>query len=122
MIAYEAYKLMHILGIILLFIGISGMLFASACTATPKIKIRFLGLLTHGLGLLLILTGGFGMAARLGLTSGLPAWIYAKLAIWVFFGLAISLSKRKASWATSLVIVYTTLGSAAAYFAIYKPF
>ena len=62
------------------------------------------------------------MAARLGLTQGLPAWIYAILAICLFFGLAISLSKRKANWATFLIIIYATLGSLAAYLAIYKPF
>ena len=122
MIPYEIYKMIHLLGIFLLFIGISGLLFANANSPTLKIKLRILALVTHGLGLLLIITGGFGMAARLGLTQGLPGWIYAKLGIWLFFGLAFSLSKRKAHWATSLVIAYVTMGSAAAYLAIYKPF
>lgn len=123
MFSYMFYKVTHIIGIMMLFFGMGGLLLAYATAEKQlKSKIKMIGFLAHGLGLLFILVGGFGMAARLGLVSGLPPWIHFKLAVWVLFGLAISLLKRKSQWTSSLFIVTILLGSAAAFVATYKPF
>lgn len=123
MISYEIYKIMHIFGFVLLFMGLSGTLFAFASASTVPPRIKILGFASHGLGLLLVLTGGFGMLARMGIIhSGLPGWIHAKLAIWVALGIAISISKRKGQWAPALVALYAVMVAAAGYLAIFKPF
>ncbi|MFN7826170.1 MAG: hypothetical protein ACK5P6_12525 [Pseudobdellovibrionaceae bacterium] len=122
MLPYEFYKVMHILGIMLLFLGLGGILFSFALTSNVKGKVKFFGFLTHGLGLLLVLTGGFGMAARLGLVQGLPNWIYAKLIVWGLLGLSISIAKRKASHMLLAISSLILLGFAGTYLAVYKPF
>ncbi|MFP5520527.1 MAG: hypothetical protein ACLGGX_11530 [Bdellovibrionia bacterium] len=76
----------------------------------------------HGVGLALILISGFGMAARLGLVSGLPGWIHAKLAIWVLLGAGIALAKRKGAIGWPVAVLLMGLGTTAAYIAINKPF
>lgn len=119
MISYAVYKMVHYVGIFLLVFGLGGVLISHLAGFSLKGKAKFLGFLTHGLGMFLVLLGGFGMLARLGITSGLPGWIYAKLGIWLLLGLAISLAKRKPSYFLSVVII--TLLSLAPYVAIYKP-
>ncbi len=122
MIDYQIYKMIHLAGLALLMMGLAGVLFAFAMSSSVPPKLKMLGFVSHGLGMFLMLLGGFGMLARLGLVQGLPGWIHAKLAIWVVLGGAIALAKRKSSWAPALVPAFMTLVVAAAYLAIYKPF
>ena len=121
MIPFEIYKILHLFGIALLLLGLGGILSAFALTPKVSSKIKILGFSAHGLGLLLALTGGFGMAARLGLINGLPLWIYAKLGIWAFLAISVSIAKRKAQWSFTLVGLFAGLVALATYFAIYKP-
>jgi len=121
MIPFEIYKILHLFGIALLMLGLGAVVSAYAMTPKVSSKIRILGFSAHGVGLLLSLVGGFGMAARMGLVQGLPGWIYAKLGIWAVLALSISLAKRKASWSFALVGLFSGLVALAAYFAIYKP-
>lgn len=122
MFPYEFYKVMHIVGIMLLFCGLGGVLFSFAMQKIVPGKWRALSFVTHGLGMLFVLIGGFGMAARLGMVSGLPNWIYAKLIVWGLLGLAVSVAKRKAQHGLILIGLFTLLGFAGTYFAVYKPF
>jgi len=112
MLSYGTYKIIHMVGLALLFFGLGSMLG----------KARFLAFLSHGLGLLLLVVGGFGMAARLGLVHSLPGWIYAKLFIWLLFGLSISLMKRRPQWANKSVVLFVGLVALAAWLANTKPF
>lgn len=121
MIPFEIYKILHLFGIALLLLGLGAVLGAFALTPKVATKIKILGFSAHGVGLLLTLTGGFGMAARMGLINGLPMWIYAKLAIWAFMAVAISVVKRKAQWSFFLVGLFASLVALATYFAIFKP-
>ncbi len=121
MIPFEIYKIMHLFGLALLLLGLGTALSAFALTPKVSAKIKILSFSSHGIGLLLMLTGGFGMAARLGLMNGLPLWIYAKLGIWAFMAIAISLVKRKAQWSFFLVGLIACMVALATYFAIYKP-
>lgn len=122
MFSYQFYKVMHIIGIMMLFFGLGGLLLAYASQGQMKAKIKMIGFMAHGLGLLLVLVGGFGMAARLGLVGGLPPWIHFKLLVWVLLGVAVSLLKRKSQWTSTLFAAILVLGSAAAFVATYKPF
>ncbi|PIS11424.1 MAG: hypothetical protein COT73_04085 [Bdellovibrio sp. CG10_big_fil_rev_8_21_14_0_10_47_8] len=122
MISYEVYKILHIAGIALLCLGL-GAVAASFASGSPiKPAVKMAGFIGHGLGLLLILIGGFGMAARLGLVHGLPEWIYAKLGIWLVLGGVVAVAKRKSQWIVGLFVLFTALVSCAAWIAITKPF
>jgi hypothetical protein len=122
MLSYQIYKLAHFAGIMMLFIGLGGLLVSAyAGHANLKSRAKILAFTFHGLGLLLILVGGFGMLARLGLVNGLPVWIYIKLLLWLTMGIAVSLAKRstKAAWLNALLFVGIGVSSAA--LALYKP-
>lgn len=120
--SYQFYKVLHLLGLMLLFFGFGGLLMAAYAKVELKKAARIMGFVTHGVGLLLILISGFGMAARLGLVSGLPAWVQAKVGIWLLLGLAISLVKRKGAIGWPVAVLLWGLGTTAAFIAINKPF
>ena len=50
-----------------------------------------------GAGLLLVLTGGFGMLARfkdMGLDASFGTWLWVKLGVWLTLGVAVVVPKR----------------------------
>ncbi len=122
MFPYEFYKVMHLLGLILAFTGLAGVLMAGLNNPPLKKSVRLLGAITHGVGLLFLLVSGFGLAARLGLFGGLPGWVYAKIMIWLFVGLIMIFVKRKPQMGLTLYFLIITAGFLAAYFAVNKPF
>lgn len=121
---YQLYKLIHFLGIFMILIVL-----AAACmhvlrggTRADNPHRRTIGIV-HGIASFLILLGGFGMLARLGvLHGGLPGWIYAKLVIWLIASGSIALVYRGPDLARALLIALPLLAVLAGYFALYKPF
>ena len=121
MISYDIYKFIHISSMIIAVFALA-MVLVSFNSGAPRSRIKILGFELHGIGLAGVVVSGFGMLARLGLVTGLPTWVYAKIGLWVFLGIAISLAKRKAS---SPLMVSTLILSAvitAVYIARFKPF
>jgi uncharacterized membrane protein len=120
--SYEFYKILHIIGLLLTVFGLFGLSSVLWNDSAPKPQLRKIWIVSHGVGLLLLLVAGFGLAARLGLAGQLPGWIYAKLAIWLLVGGSLSLVKRKprksALW-TLLIFVLVIL---AVILAVTKPF
>lgn len=121
---YSIYKLVHLVGIFAMLVGV-----ALACAHALRdgsrddrhTRRRFA--IVHGVATLLILTGGFGMLARLGVVhGGLPGWILAKLAIWLVLAGAIALPWRDRRLARWLPVAVPLAALAAAATAIYKPF
>lgn len=123
MIPYEAYKLAHYFGIFMLMIAL-GALSLHAINGGDKASntARKLVAISHGVALFLVLLGGFGMLARLGLTSGLPVWVWIKLGIWLLLGALLVIPYRVPKLARPLWFFLPLLGIAAAAVAIYKPF
>lgn len=119
--SYQFYKAMHLVGILMTFLSI-GAYFIGGHSVGKKFLGKRLAGTTHGLGLALALVGGFGLIARLGLTSPIPGWIYGKFLIWVFLGGIITLAVRKPRWFNSLWALAIVAGIVAAYLALYKPF
>lgn len=113
---------MHLLGLMLLFFGFGGLLVSAYARVELKKAARIMGFVTHGVGLLFILVSGFGMAARLGMMTGLPGWVKAKIVIWALLGIAISVVKRKGYIGWPVAILLWGLGTTAAMFAVTKPF
>ncbi len=121
---YAVYKLTHLLGIFVLLVTLAlpFMHLIRGGTRADFPHRRAL-MLTHGAASFLILLGGFGMLARLGVAhTGLPNWILIKLTIWLFLSAAISLALRTAAGARAVLVAAPLLALLAASIAIYKPF
>ena len=121
---YAVYKLIHFLGIFTLI----GALVAAAMhvlrggtRADDPYRRRLVA--AHGIAAFLVLVGGFGMLARLGVMHGaLPDWVKVKLALWLAVGAAIALPYRGKGFARLLLVALPLLVLAAAATALYKPF
>lgn len=115
---YTVYKLIHYAGIFTLIISL-GSIF------TKYNKGAVIG---HGIGLVLIILGGFGMQAKMKdfyiaqFETSFPNWMIAKLVIWIIFGAAVVLAKRKILNGPVAWVVMIGLAFAAAYLGLMKPF
>lgn len=121
---YAAYKLIHFLGIITMIGALvaAGMHVLRGGTRANDPYRRVLAV-AHGVAAFLILVGGFGMLARMGVMHGaLPGWVMVKLVIWVALGAAMALPYRGRGLARALLIALPVLILAAAATALYKPF
>lgn len=114
MISLAGYKVLHVLGMLLVFTALGAMLAAGT---------RRTGGMAHGLGLVLLLVTGFGALANLGLSNpGVwPLWMWLKLLLWLVLGGIVVLIRRAPQLASTLWVLLPLLGAAAAYLALYKP-
>lgn len=104
LIDYNAYKLLHIIGIILTFMGFAyGMKQWSKGAA-----------IAHGTGLAILLVTGMGMVG-----SNFAPWVFAKIFIWLLLGGALVIVKRKLLPAVVSWILLLVLGAAAAWIVFY---
>jgi hypothetical protein len=123
MISYAVYKVIHLAGVLMVFLSLGGVATHSINGGEKKHSWRKPIAITHGIGLLLSLVGGFGLLARLGIVhGGLPGWVWGKLVIWAVFAVMIGVLIRKPAFARPLWLVVIILGSGAAYLAGSKPF
>ena len=116
MISYTVYNFLHLFGLVLTTLSLGYSLSALSGEKRPKWIFAL-----HGIGLFLILLGGFGMAARLGFVRDFPIWIQYKIGFWVavgFLPLILRLTKAKLIWVVSSQILFLLL---AAIFGIFKP-
>lgn len=117
------YKVLHLLGLFLLFGSLGGVALVAVQGGTKQsLQGRRLVYATHGIGLLLVLVSGFGMLARLGITSGLPGWVWAKLVIWLLVAASITLPLRARATAVPAWFVLPLLGAVGGWLALNKPF
>lgn len=122
MIDITVYKLIHVLGILMIFSSLGGLILYVINDGTKSQNTwRKPAAITHGLGILLILLGGFGMLARLGIHWPWPGWVIGKVIVWVILGGAVSLIYKVPSAGKALWYVVILLGAIAAYLAIMKP-
>lgn len=126
MISYVTYKVIHYLGIFALVAALAAALGRGALVADPREGNtrapdpwgKRLGIL-HGVALFLILLGGFGMLARLGI--GIQGWTWGKIAIWVALGGLIAF-RKSAAWSPRALLLLPVLAFLAGYLAFVKPF
>jgi len=124
MISLDVYKLVHILGILLVFSSFGGLVLHAINGGTKVTNVgRRLVTTSYAAGLLLILLGGFGMLARLDIVQGgLPGWVWFKLVVWIVIGGLIALPYRKPEASRLLWILGPALGLLAAWAGLFKPF
>lgn len=120
--SYEFYKVLHLAGLFLLFSGLAGILAARMIVPEIPARPRRLFFLAHGLGLLIMIVAGFGLAARLGYMQSFPLWLWAKIVIWLILGGGIALAKRRGHVGGPLLTLFVGLGATAAWLAVMKPF
>jgi hypothetical protein len=114
------YQILHILGIIMLFVGY-GALLARALTGSENARVRKLGSITSGVGLVLILVAGFALISKLNY-SFTTAWIVVKMVIWLVLGGLIVVINRRPILATKLWWGLIALGLVAAVMVYARPF
>ncbi len=123
MISYSIYKIIHLTGVLMVFLSLGGVAMHAINKGTKDHSWKKPVAITHGLGLLLSLVGGFGLLARLGVMHGtLPGWVLTKLGIWFTFAILIGVLIRKPSLAKPIWVLTILLGGVAAYLAGSKPF
>jgi len=118
--SYEFYKIIHLLGISLVVMALGGILLFTINGGTKVTNsFRKGAMMTHGIGLLLVLVGGFGLLARLGIHS-VPVWAAIKLVIWLLLGAFVGLA-YKPNLARKVWVGVPALVVVAAALAIMKP-
>ena len=118
------YKTIHAFSGLLLLFAMGGLVLRALDSKNPaeKTPARKLGVITHGVALLLLLVSGFGALAKLGIMGNMPGWAWAKIVIWVIFGGVIALVHKKPHLLKPLWFLLPLLAGAAAWLALYKPF
>lgn len=126
--SYAVYKVLHLLGILAVFtsLGAVAMLaLRSGTDADEDRPVRKVVMMVHGIGLLVVIVAGFGLAARKGLmTSGVggwPGWLYGKIAVWLALGAAVGYIRKSGGRALWWVLILPLLGAIAAWLAIMQP-
>lgn len=123
MISYAVYKVVHLTGVLMVFLALGGVATNAINGGSKNHSWRKPIAITHGIGLALSLIGGFGLLARLGIVQGgLPGWVWAKLGIWIVFGAMVGVIARKPALAKATWPLCLALGATAAYLAGSKPF
>lgn len=116
---YAIYKLLHVVGLMLLFLGIGGLLLGARSEQGRASKGPAI---LYGVGLAVMLVAGFGMMARLGIDWPWPGWLVAKLAVWLTIGALPVLVGRQILPRGLAWLLAAVLGGVAAWLAINKPF
>lgn len=122
MFSHQFYNVVHIVGLVLLMAGLAGIAMLGV-TGQRSLWPGRLVAAFHGVGVFLILLGGFGMLARLGIVSGAswPGWVWVKVVVWGALAVSAFLPYRFPRSAVPLLLLLPLLGGLAAYMAIYKP-
>jgi hypothetical protein len=114
------YHVLHFVGILMLFLGY-GALLGRSMVGSDDAKVKKLGSITSGIGLVLMIVAGFGLMSKLYGNSFEP-WIIAKIVIWVVLGGLVALINRKPALAVTLWWGLIALGALAAVMVYIRPF
>lgn len=110
----EFYRIAHIVGVLMLFLGTGGMLAQGKGGKAPAIFA-----ILHGLGLLVMLVAGIGQAHKLG--HGWPPWLLLKIGCWVVIAVLPTLYKRGVLARPVALLFALALGGVAIWLAVAKP-
>ena len=119
--SYPVYKIIHLVGVIMVFVSLGGLVLHMINQGDAKFKNRRFVMITHGVGMAVALVGGFGLMARIGITTSWPLWLWLKLAIWFVLGGAIAFILRKPSLAKLNWALLFVIAGVAVYLANFKP-
>ena len=114
--SYEVYKLIHILSIIVFFGCLGAAIIGGHYKQHEKV--------ITGVSSLLILVGGMGLMARIGIKHGSiwPTWLIVKGVVWLTLSALAPILAKRLGRSVFVFYVFVTLAALAAYMAISKPF
>jgi CDP-diglyceride synthetase len=121
--SYAIYRWLHVVGIILLFTAVGGLVMRQITAAAGDAGRKLAGL-THGLALFLVLFSGFGLLAVVQVPhnpAAWPAWVWIKFVIWLALGGIVVLIRRAPHLAKILWWGIPLLGIIASYLALTHP-
>ena len=110
------YHYLHLIGVILLFTSVGGMLAVAGGVTSAK---KIVGIL-HGVGLLVLLIAGFGWLAKSG--NVYPKYVWVKVGIWLVLGILPLIVRKRVVQPAVGVSLGIVLGAVAAYLGYFKPF
>lgn len=113
------YHILHFVGILMLFLGY-GALLGRSMAGSEDAKVKKLGSITSGIGLILMIVAGFGLMAKL-YNNSFESWMIVKLVIWLVLGGLIALINRKPALAGALWWGIIALGAVAAVMVYIRP-
>jgi FtsH-binding integral membrane protein len=116
------YKNLHLIGVFMIFVALGGLILHQINAATREQVWRRPVAITHGIGMVLVLVGGFGMLARLRIFWPWPGWVIGKIIIWLVLGVLVAVIGRSPTLAKPLWWITIALGAIAAYLALNQPF
>ncbi len=122
MLSYTCLKIVHLFGISLLLVSLGGLAFFQFNQDGIILPRRRLVAITHGIGMVLVLIGGFGMMGLSGIHWPWPGWVVAKLFLWLFFGALLALVRRVPRFAVYYWWGLPVLVLLSAWLALEKPF
>jgi len=118
--SYQFYKILHFIGIFMVFSGLGGQLFHAINGGSKQHPNRKWLAIMHGVGLLIMFVAGFGLIAKLQV--GFPGWVWAKIVLWFVLGGIGAVAARQQKLAKGVWVFVILVGTLAAYLANYKPF
>ena len=108
LLSYTTYKLIHIVGVFLLF-GVYAALGLWAMNERPSKENKYekLGFAAHGIGSILIILGGFGMLASIYPDTSVMGvgWVHIKLTLWLILGGGLTALRKKPEYAKQILII-----------------
>ena len=122
---HEVYLVLHILGLLMTFMALGGVAVHAINGGTKQDNaFRTGAMLTHDLGLCLILLGGFGLMAKKLQITGFPwpGWLMLKMSIWIVLGGFTVLLFKRPDLGRVLWWVVLLLGTLAVLSVTYRPF
>jgi hypothetical protein len=119
MLTLQTYHFLHLIGLILVFVGFGGLLSSEGAKKAMK---------WHGIGLVISLVSGFGMAAKYSklLPPDSPSyytqpWVIVKFVLLLVLGFLPVLAKRRVLAAPVVVLIAMIVGAVLAYLGYFKP-
>lgn len=108
----QTYHILHLVGLICVFIGFGGLLSSEGAKKAMK---------WHGIGLVISLVSGFGMLAKMGIMGAMPVWVWIKIGLWLVLGFLPVLAKRRVLAAPVVVVIAVIIGAGLACLGYLKP-
>lgn len=121
MIDYQVYRLLHLVGILALYLALGGLFLHALNGGTKESNTnRKPVAILHGIAMFLVLLGGFGMLARIGQHPH-QIWVLMKLGIWLLLGAMVAIPYRLPQVARPVWLALPLVGILAAWIAFEKP-
>lgn len=117
--SYSFFMILHFIGVFMVLMSLGGLIVLGVVEDS---RWRKLAGMTNGIGLVVILIGGFGLLGQLQLGWPWPGWILGKMLIWLLFAVLMVLARRASRLGIALWWGALLLAAVAAALANLKPF